>query len=55
MTFAKGKTKKSFYRCYKNFDGKLSEETLTKILSEMELSLKNLETIPSLILEKTAL
>ena len=29
-TFAKGKSKKFFYRCYKNFDSKLFEETLIK-------------------------
>ena len=35
MTFAKGKSKKFFYRCYKNFDSKLFEETLIKNLYEL--------------------
>ena len=53
-TFAKGKSKKFFYRCYKNFDSKLFEETLIKNLSETELSLKSFETTFSLTLEKFA-
>ena len=44
MTFAKGKSKKLFYGCYKNFDSKLSEETLIKNFSGTELSLKCFET-----------
>ena len=28
--FAKGKSKKLFYRCYQNFDSKLFDETLIK-------------------------
>ena len=52
MTFAKGKSKKLFYRCYKNFDSKLSEETLIKNLSGTERSLKSFETTLSLTLEK---
>ena len=31
-TFAKGKPKKIFYRCYRNFDYKKFEEELQKIL-----------------------
>ena len=54
MTFAKGKNKKLFHRCYKNFDGKLFEETLIKNVSETELSLKIFETTLSLTLEKFA-
>ena len=54
MTFAKGKSKKFFYRCYKNFDSKLFKETLIKNLSETELSLKSFETTFSLTLEKFA-
>ena len=30
MNFAKGESKKFFYRCYRNFDSKLFEETLIK-------------------------
>ena len=30
MTYAKDKSKKLFYRCYKSFDNKLFEETLIK-------------------------
>ena len=33
-TFAKGKPKKMFYRCYKNFDNKKFEEELQKQLSQ---------------------
>ena len=51
--FAKGKNKNLFYRCYKNFDSKLFEETLVNKLSEMELSLKSFETTFSLTLKKT--
>ena len=54
MTFAKGKSKKFFYRCYKNFDSKLSEETQIKNLSEKELFLKSFETTFSLTLENFA-
>ena len=54
MTFAKGKSKKFFYRCYKNFDSKLFEETLIKNLSETERSLKSFETTFTLTLEKFA-
>ena len=54
MTFAKSKIKKLFYRCYKNFDSKLSEETLIKNLSETELFLKSFETTFSLTPEKCA-
>ena len=32
LTFAKGKPKKMFYRCYKNFDNKKFEEELQKQL-----------------------
>ena len=39
---------KNFYQCYKNFDGKLFEETLIKNLSGTELSLKGFETTFSL-------
>ena len=39
LTFAKGKSKKFFYRRYKNFDSKLSEKTLMKSLFDTELSL----------------
>ena len=39
LTIAKGKSKKFFYRGYKNFDSKLFEKTLMKSLSETELSL----------------
>ena len=35
LTFAKGKSKKLFHCCYKNFDSKLFEETLIKNMSEM--------------------
>ena len=36
-TFAKGKPKKMFYHCYKNFDNKRSEEELQKqLLSESD-------------------
>ena len=52
LTFAKGKSNKFFYRCYKNFDSKLFEETLIKNLSETELSLKSFETSFSLTHEK---
>ena len=52
MTFAKGKSKKFFYRCYKNFDNKLFKDTLIKNLPETELSLKSLETTFSLTLKK---
>ena len=51
MTFAKRKSKKFFYRCYKNFGSKLFEETLIKHLSEAELPLKSFETTFSLTLE----
>ena len=34
LIFAKSKSKKFFYRCYKNFDSKLFEGTLTKNLRE---------------------
>ena len=54
MTFAKGKRKKFFYRCYKNFDNKLFEDTLIKSFPETELSLKSLETTFSLTLKKFA-
>ena len=54
MTFAKGKRKKFFYRCYKNFDNKLFEDTLIKSLPETELSLKSLETVFSLTLKRFA-
>ena len=54
MTFAKGKSKKLFYRCYKNFDNKLFEDILRKSLPETELSLKRLETTFSLTLKKFA-
>ena len=54
MTFAKGKSEKFFYRCYKNFDGKLFRETLIKNLSETEPSLKSFETTFSLTLKKFA-
>ena len=39
-TFAKGKPKKVFYRCYKNFDNEKLEEELKKHLS----SVLNLES-----------
>ena len=52
ITVAKGKSKKFFYRCYKNFDCKLFEETLIKNLSETELSLKSFETTFSLTFKK---
>ena len=55
MTFAKGKSKKFFYRCYKNFDSKLFEEALIKSLSETELSFKSFEATFSLTLERFAL
>ena len=54
MTFAKGKSKKFFHRCYKNFDIKLFEEILIKNLPETELSLKSFETNFSLTLVKFA-
>ena len=54
LIFAKGKSKKFFYRCYKNFESKLFEETLIKNLPETELSLKSFETTFSLTLEKFA-
>ena len=54
MTFAKGQSKKFFYRCDKNFDSKLFEETLIKNLSEKELSFKSFETTFRLTLEKCA-
>ena len=54
LTFAKGKSKKLFYRCDKNFDSKLFEETLINNLSEKELSLKSFETTFSLTFEKFA-
>ena len=54
LIFAKGKSKKLFYRCYKNFESKLFEETLIKNLPETELSLKSFETTFSLTLEKFA-
>ena len=54
MTFAKGKRKKFFYRCYKNFDNKIFEDTLIKSFPETELSLKSLETTFSLTLKKFA-
>ena len=54
MTFAKGKSKKFFYRFYKDFDKKLFEDTLIKSLPETELSLKSLETTFSLTLKKFA-
>ena len=53
-TFAKEKSKKFCYRCYKNFDSKPFEDTLIKNLSETELSLKSFETTFSLTLEKFA-
>ena len=40
VTYAKEKSKKLFYRCYKNFDNKLFEETLIKNLFDTELFLK---------------
>ena len=52
MPFGKEKSRKFFYRCSKNFDRMLSEETLIKKLSETELSLKSFETTFSLTLEK---
>ena len=54
MTYAKVKSKKLFYRYYKNFDTKLFEETLTKNMSETEVSLQSFETTFSLTLEKFA-
>ena len=39
-TFAKGKPKKMFYRCYRNFDNKKFEEELQKqlpLVSDIEL------------------
>ena len=36
--FAKGRGKKFFYRCYKNFNNKLSEKTLIKNLPEIKIS-----------------
>ena len=41
LTFAKDKSKKFFYRFYKNFDSKLFEKTLIKNMSETELCLKS--------------
>ena len=43
-TFPKGKSKKLFYRCYKNFDRKFFEQTLIKNLSERELFIKSFKT-----------
>ena len=37
-TFAKGKSKKIFYRCYKNFDSKLFGETLKKFRNHFYLN-----------------
>ena len=54
LTFAKGKSKKLFYRCYKNFDSELFEDTLVKSLSETEFSLKSFKSTFSLTLEKFA-
>ena len=54
LTFAKGKSKNFFYRCHKNFNNKLFEETLIKSLSETEFSLKSFETTFRLTLEKCA-
>ena len=36
-TFAKGKPKKTFYRCYKNFDNKRFEEKLQKQFSQCQI------------------
>ena len=54
LTFAKGKSKKLFYRCYKNSDSELFEDTLVKSLSETEFSLKSFKSTFSLTLEKFA-
>ena len=55
LIFAKGKSKKIFYRCFKSFDSELFEDTMIKSLSETEFSLKSFETTFSLTLEKFAL
>ena len=54
LIFAKGKSKKIFYRCFKSFDSELFEDTMIKSLSETEFSLKSFETTFSLTLEKFA-
>ena len=54
LAFAKGKSKNFFYRCHKNFDSKLFEETPILNLSESEISLKSFETTFSLTLENCA-
>ena len=54
ITLAKGKTKKFFYRWYKDFNSKPFEETLVKVLSKTEVSLKSFEITFSLTLQKFA-